>query len=88
MITVSYTHLDVYKRQVEQGVQLHGDAYFNRLGEWFENNTLGADGVRDSKLILDSMISAFDHPILAPLVNDETILTCKKTLCRKRENLS
>ena len=46
---------------------LHGDAFFTRIEEWFEEADLGAKGVRDLRLVAESVVSALENPLFAPL---------------------
>lgn len=51
---------------VNQGVTLHGDAYFDKLGEYYR--TCGIENApRDNKSILESAEAALEHPLFEPL---------------------
>lgn len=54
-------------RLLEQGIRLHGDAYFYRLEEWIEEAPLGAQGVRNALLVQDSIMQALENPMLEGL---------------------
>lgn len=72
---------------IESGLELHGDDYFNRLEEWFEGFVLQKDAPRNGKVILDSLIPAMEHPLLAALFETEEYKRLKKKIERKREEV-
>ena len=41
---------------------LHGDDYFTRIEEWFEENSSGTAAPRNRKLVLNDILQSFDHP--------------------------
>jgi hypothetical protein len=67
---------------IENGLELHGDNYFNRLEEWFDGLALKKEAPRSKKVILDSLIPAMENPALAVLFETEEY----KRLIRKIEN--
>lgn len=52
---------------LDSDILLHGDSYFNCLDSWFLESDLGAEAVRNKKLVRGSAIQALDHPSFAPL---------------------
>lgn len=66
-------YTDAVCRLLKDDVLLHGDAFFSRLDEWFEGLDLGAQGVRDRRLIVESARGMFAHPQLATLSDKERV---------------
>lgn len=62
---------------------LHGDDFFCKLDEWFEKLDLGAKGVRDGKLVLDSVRQALEQPVFLPLMENSKFQKMKKGLEEK-----
>lgn len=56
---------------LEHGVALHGDSYFNRLDEWFEEFALGTEAPRSKTLIWDSLMQGILNPQLNLLFEEE-----------------
>ena len=56
---------------LEHGVVLHGDSYFNRLDEWFEEFALGTEAPRSKTLIWDSLMQGILNPQLNLLFEEE-----------------
>lgn len=56
---------------LEHGVVLHGDSYFNRLDEWFEEFALGTEAPRSKTLIWDSLMQGILNPQLSLLFEEE-----------------
>ncbi len=48
-------------------VILHGDEYFDLLGDWFRDYDLGGNAPRDEKLIKESMLDIITSPVFTPL---------------------
>ncbi len=55
----------------DEHINLHGDSYFNALDEWFERLDLGTLAPRNKKLIKESCIQSFQHPLFASLAETE-----------------
>lgn len=56
---------------LEHGITLHGDSYFNRLDEWFEEFALGTEAPRSKTLIWDSLMQGLLNPQLSFLFEEE-----------------
>lgn len=67
--TEAYERLEGFVRLagtlVKKGVYLHGDGFFTVLEEWFEGADLGAKGVRDERLVMESTLQALENPLFA-----------------------
>lgn len=61
------------KQLFADGIQLHGDDFFNHLDEWFQDLELGISGVRNEGLVRDSVIQGLQHPLFAQLNNQERL---------------
>lgn len=61
-------------------VILHVDAFFTRLDEWFDGLELGAQGVRDRRLIVESAKEVFAYPQLAALPDQERLQKMKQRI--------
>jgi len=65
--------LDFLKKSVdayqnfEFPVMLHGDDYFDLLGNWFNDFDLGGNAPRDEKLIKESLLEMITSPAFTPL---------------------
>lgn len=55
----------------DEHMALHGDSYFNALDEWFERLELGSLVPRNKKLIRESCIQSFQHPLFASLAETD-----------------
>lgn len=77
--------VETCERIFAQGIQLHGDAYFNHLDEWIADWPLGAEGVRNGKLILDTIIQALENPMLEPLKQETSYQVLMDRVKRRRE---
>ena len=62
------------------GMTLRGDDYFSLVSEWFENQDLGGQMVRDKKFILESALSALEHPGFLVLAGEEEFIRLKQLL--------
>jgi transcriptional regulator with XRE-family HTH domain len=72
---------------ISSGLELHGDDYFNRLEEWFEEFALKKDAPRNGKVVLDSLLPAMEHPAMACLFALEEYKKLKNKIERKREEV-
>ena len=55
------------KRMLHGEFALHGDEYFSELESWFEGLDLGAQPVRDKKIVLQSARENLDNPVFESL---------------------
>ena len=72
---------------IESGLSLHGDAYFNRIEEWFDRFTLKTEAPRNKKVVLDSLIPALENPALSVLFDTGKYQELKKKIERKQEGV-
>lgn len=63
--------VQIVKQMKQRGMRLGNDALFDRLEEWFEESELGADAVRDSALVMESVGQALDHPAFSCFPKEE-----------------
>lgn len=63
----------IIKQMKQREMRLCGDALLDRLEEWFEENELGADAVRNSAVVMESAGQALDHPVFSCLPGEELI---------------
>ena len=68
---------------IEHGIKLHGDGFFTKVDEWFNELDLGADPVRNVKLIVSDILRMFENPSLSVLFDMEEYQQLKKTLHRR-----
>ncbi len=68
---------------IDKGIKFHGDKYFNRLEEWFDNLELGNVPPRNEKLVIESVMPALDFPVFSPLFENEKYKELKKLIERK-----
>lgn len=47
--------------------RIHGDKFFDRLDGFIETMDLGSIGVRDKKVVLESIIETLENPVFTPL---------------------
>ncbi len=70
-------HLEQYtlsaKRLLKEGIVLHGDDFFTKLDEWFEELDLGIKGVRSEKLVKESVLEGLNYPEFQKLSNQEKL---------------
>ena len=71
----------------DENLALHGDNYFNRISEWYEQLDIGADAPRDKRVILDSAVQALSHPLFVILEKDDEFQKMKRILMKRGENL-
>lgn len=68
---------------------LHGDAYFDRLDDWFEQTLmLGADPPRDERTIRRSMVEAVEQPVFSAYENEarfQRLMRCLRENEREEE---
>lgn len=59
---------------------LHGDAYFNKLDNWFEELDLGPQLLRSKKLVLQSARQSLEHPAFDKIRDRKDVQMIKKML--------
>lgn len=69
---------------IKNGVVLHGDKYFNRLEEWFEDFPLKTEAPRNEKVIMESLIPALENPIFSILFDEEEYKELKIKLEKRK----
>ncbi len=74
-------------RMLQEGIVLHGDAFFDKLDSWFEELDLGAQGVRTGKFVMESAVSALENPVFEGLEHKERLHNLKKKLIAEGERL-
>ena len=77
-------HLEQYtlsaKRLLKEGIVLHGDDFFTKLDEWFEELDLGIKGVRSEKLVKESVLEGLNYPEFQKLSNQEKLENFRKMI--------
>lgn len=61
----------------------HGDGYFNRLQNWYEQLDIGAEAPRHKRVILDSFIQSMNHPVFAALEGEEEYQRLKQSITER-----
>ena len=59
---------------------LHGDDYFNRIEEWFNELDNGANAPRSRKLVLEEIKQSFDNPVFSVLEEEPEYEKIKRKL--------
>lgn len=84
--TTAYERLERYVRAVrtlyEQDMRPHGDDFFYELDSWYENIELGKETVRDRKLIGQSVMAVFEHPVFQTLSDRKRMERLKREAAR------
>lgn len=76
---------------IEDGLIFHGDSYFTKLEQWIQEQEFGGSPPRDKKIIWDSVVQAFDHPVFAVLAEEKAFskmkeeLICKSKRCNSKK---
>lgn len=65
---------------INQGIKLHGDGFFTKLDEWFDELDLGGEPVRNKKLIISDIFQMLENPALSILFEHEEYKKIKKQL--------
>ena len=68
---------------IESGLELHGDEYFTRIDEWFDEFALKREAPKNGKVIMESLIPAIENPALGILFETETYKGLKSKIERK-----
>lgn len=63
--------VQIVKEMEQNDMRLVTDPLLDRLGEWFEENELGTDAVRDSAVVMESARQALDNPVFSCLPQEE-----------------
>lgn len=70
-------HLQQYtlsaRRLLKEGIVLHGDDFFTKLDEWYEELDLGTKGVRSEKLVKESVLEGLHYPDFQKLSNQQKL---------------
>lgn len=64
----------------QDGIQLHGDAFFSYITEWLEGMELGTQAVRNANLVMESAIAMYQNPVFAKLSDQNRIKGMVKRL--------
>ena len=73
---------------IQEGVKLHGDAYFDQIDEWFSTFDLDVDAPRTEKVIMESLEPAIENPVLSILFDMDEYKILKKKLKRTIQNFA
>lgn len=68
---------------IDKGLELHGDHYFTRIEEWFEEFPLKKDAPRNELVVLESLLPAIEQPAFSALFDKEEYHSLKKKIERK-----
>lgn len=68
---------------IDHGIELHGDHYFTRIEEWFEEFALKKNAPRNDLVVLESIIPAIENTALSVLFDTEEYQNLKKKVERK-----
>ncbi len=70
---------------IEEGILLHGDKYFNRLEEWFEEFVLKTEAPRNGKVVMESLLPALENPALSIVFDEEEYKELKMKIERRKD---
>lgn len=73
-------YTDIVCELLQTDVILHGDAFFTRLDEWIDGLELGAQSVRDRRLIVESAKEVFAYPQFAALPDQARLQKMKQRI--------
>lgn len=65
---------------IKHGVMLHGDSFFSKVDQWYNELALGAAPVRNEKLIIADILKIFENPALSILFEMEEYQLLKKQM--------
>lgn len=68
------------KRLLDEGIILHGDVFFTKLDVWFEELDLGIKGVRNEKLVKESVLEGLSYPGFQRLSKQEKLEQYRKII--------
>lgn len=81
-----FRHLEKYvlagRQLFEDGIRLHGDGFFYRLNQWFEELELGTAAVRSDVSVKESILQGFKNPVFGAL-RDQDRLRRLQEQCEK-----
>lgn len=81
-----YKYARLVTDMLEHTPRLHGDSYFDKVDDFFDELDLGSQLVRDKKLVLESAIAGLESPVFAGLRDMVEYKNIKNMLDRaKRE---
>jgi transcriptional regulator with XRE-family HTH domain len=64
-------------------INLHGDSYFDALDPLFSRLDLGTAPPRNRKLVVESSVTAFNHPAFTSLSSNETFQKIKQSMMKE-----
>ena len=65
---------------LDKGVLLHGDDYFDKLDQWFEEFNIGTSMPRKKEIVIDGVVKAMKHPAFAGISQEKEFETLLKYL--------
>jgi transcriptional regulator with XRE-family HTH domain len=68
---------------INHGIRLHGDGFFTKLDSWFNELDMGAEPVRNEKLIIKDILQMLENPALSILFEHEEYKQLKKHLLKE-----
>jgi len=72
-----FRHLEQYVSACRQlfadGIRQHGDSFFHRLDDWYEEMELGTAAVRSSGNVRESIMQGFQNPVFSALEDQERL---------------
>lgn len=68
---------------IDDGLEIHGDSYFDRIDEWFESFILKTEAPRNEKTVLESLLPAITNPVLSPLFSSPKYIELKELTERR-----
>ena len=81
-----YVHIAEHMLKGEN-LTLHGDDYFDKITGWFDGADLGPQAPREKKIIFESAVSVFAHPMLACLKDEPEFQKLCAVLQKRGEKL-
>ena len=64
------------------GIRFHGDRFFNRLDQWYEELELGTAAVRSGASVKESILQGFENPAFGAFKDQERLQRLKER-CEK-----
>ena len=71
---------------IEEEFFLHGDKYFNRIEEWFEDFVLKTEAPRNRKIVIESLLPALENPALSVLFDEKEYKELKMKIERRKDD--
>ena len=82
----AFRHLEKYVLACRQlfadGIRFHGDRFFNRLDQWYEELELGTAAVRSGASVKESILQGFENPAFGAFKDQERLQRLKER-CEK-----